>query len=134
MPLLPLFLLMVGPLLSGAWSRSRTPRWRWAGALVSVAAFVLLPLPRAVVAARSWSVQSPTPVSAEGVQGAVGNPGGLGSTPASPPASAREGPASDRAESSEFRRVLAGGRGRFTSREWVFAVVIVANYLNAASL
>lgn len=85
-PLLPLFLLMVGPLLSGAWSRSRTPRWRWVGALASVTAFVLLPLPRAVVAARSWSVQSAAPVSAGSVQRAADHPRGLGSAAAPPPA------------------------------------------------
>lgn len=47
--LLPLYLLYLGPLASGA-TRAQPPRaWQWAGAALSVAAFVLIPL------RRSWS-------------------------------------------------------------------------------
>ncbi|MCH2169300.1 glycosyltransferase family 39 protein [Myxococcota bacterium] len=83
-PLLPLFLLMAGPLLAGAWSHSRTARWRWAGAWASVAAFVLIPLPRAVVAAKAGSFQSTAPVSTENVRASLQNAGHLG-TFAAPP-------------------------------------------------
>ncbi len=50
--LLPLYLLYLGPLLSGAW-RAQPPRpWQWAGAALSVAAYLLIPLPR------SWAFLS----------------------------------------------------------------------------
>ena len=50
--LMPLYLLYLGPLATGAW-RSQPPRaWQWAGAALSVAAFVLIPLPR------SWAFLS----------------------------------------------------------------------------
>jgi 4-amino-4-deoxy-L-arabinose transferase-like glycosyltransferase len=47
--LLPLYLLYLGPLATGAWRAQRPRPWQWAGAALSVAAFVWIPAPR------SWS-------------------------------------------------------------------------------
>jgi hypothetical protein len=44
-PLLPLFVLYIGPLLAGGMGREKVERWRWVGVAFFFAAFVLLPLP-----------------------------------------------------------------------------------------
>ena len=46
--LLPLFLLYAGPLLTRSYDRARVHSWQWAGAALTVLAFVLIPLPRSV--------------------------------------------------------------------------------------
>ena len=45
---LPLLLLYAGPLLTRDYDRARVHAWQWAGALATVLAFVLIPLPRSV--------------------------------------------------------------------------------------
>lgn len=53
---LPLFYLYIGPLLSGGFDRRAVAHWQWAGAGLTVAAFVVVPLPKSVeLVSQFWS-------------------------------------------------------------------------------